>query len=147
MSGPADRPGYGNQPGTNGADGNDRSVGELFNQVANDLGVLLATQIELAKVELRDEAVRAGRTAKLLGAASAIAGITAVLISFAAAWGIGEALDSPALGFLITGVLYGVVAVVLFVRGRAQMRRVTPIAPRTMATIKDDARWARGQIR
>lgn len=146
MSGPTDRSRYGDYSGANGAEG-DKSVGELFNQVTSDLGVLLATQIELAKVELRDEAVRAGRTAKLLGAAAGIGGLAAVLMSFAAAWGIGEAVDSPAIGFLVIGVLFAAVATALFVRGRAQMREVTPIAPKTMATIKEDARWAKGQMR
>jgi uncharacterized membrane protein YqjE len=128
------------------ADGDDRSVGELFSQVANDLGGLLSSQIELAKAELREDAVRAGKAAKLLSAGAGVAALTAVLLSFAAAWAIGEGLDSPALGFLIVGVLYGAVAVVLFLRGRDRLREVTGIAPQTVETLKDDARWAKAQV-
>lgn len=144
MSGSIERPGYGERP-PGSAGGTDQRLSELFNQVANDLGVLMATQIELAKVELRDEAVRVGHTARLLGAGAASAVLAAVLLAFAAAWGIGEALDSPGLGFMITGALAGAAALAMVMRGRSQMRRMTPIAPRTMGTLRDDARLARGK--
>lgn len=127
-------------------DDGDRSVGELFGQVAADLGDLLSSQIELAKAELREDAARAGKAAKLLSAGAGVAALTAVLLSFAAAWALGEWLDSPALGFLIVGVIYGAVAGVLFVRGRDRIREITGIAPQTVATLKDDARWAKAQV-
>ena len=39
----------------------DRSLGELFGQMTTDVSTLFRKEIELAKVELRDEAKRAGR--------------------------------------------------------------------------------------
>lgn len=123
----------------------EKSVGELFNQVATDVGILLSTQIDLAKLELREEAVRAGRAARLLGAGVGAAAFTLLMASFAAAWGIGEGLDSPALGFLIVGAVYGIGAAVLLVGGRARVRNLNAIPRETVATLKDDVRWARQQ--
>ena len=125
----------------------DKTVGELFNQVATDVGSLLSTQIDLAKLELREEAMRAGNAAKLLGAGAAAAVFTALMLSFAAAWAIGDALDTPALGFLIIGVIYGVVAAVLLLRGRDRMREVNGVPQQTIAAIKDDVRWMKEQAR
>lgn len=123
----------------------EKTVGELFNQVATDVGALLSTEIDLAKLELREEAVRAGRAAKLMSIGTVTAYFAVLLASFAAAWAIGDALDTPAIGFLIIAALYGVAAAVLLVRGREQVRRVNGVPKQTIATIKEDIQWARQQ--
>ena len=46
----------------------DESVSELFGKVASDIGALLSSEVELAKVELREEAQRLGRAAGMLTA-------------------------------------------------------------------------------
>jgi uncharacterized membrane protein YqjE len=121
----------------------EKSVGELFNQVATDVGILLSTQIDLAKLELREEAIRAGRAAKLLSIGAVVSWLTVVMLSFAAAWAIGDALDTPALGFLILGVVYGIAAAILLLRGRDRMREVNAVPEQTVATLKDDVAWAK----
>jgi hypothetical protein len=68
-----------------------------------------------------------------------------LLLSFAAAWGLAELLDSAALGFLIVGVIYAVVATVLFIVGRNRMREVHPVPEATIASIKEDIQWLRQQ--
>ena len=123
----------------------DESVGELVGKVASDIGALVHTELELAKVELREEAQRLGRAAGMLGGAALVGWFAALLLSFAAAWGLGELLDSPALGFLIIGVVYTVVTAVLFVQGRNRMREVHPVPEATIASIKEDIQWLKRQ--
>ena len=123
----------------------DPTAGELFQQVAADVGNLVSTQIALAKLELREEAQRAGRAAKLLGVGAAAGVLALLLLSMAAAWGLAELLDSPGLGFLIVGALYAVVALVLLSRGRDQIREVNPIPEETISSLKEDFQWARRQ--
>jgi uncharacterized membrane protein YqjE len=123
----------------------DDSIGELVGRVASDVGALIASEIELAKVELREEAKQAGRAAAMLGAGAAVAWFAATLLSFAAAWGLAELLDSPALGFLIIGVIYTVAAAVLFVQGRNRVRAVNLVPENTIATIKEDIEWLKQQ--
>jgi uncharacterized membrane protein YqjE len=110
------------------------------------LGVLLSTQIDLAKLELREEASRAGRAARLLSAGVAVGLMAGVLLSFAAAWAIAEWLDSPALGFVIVGVLYALGATVLVLRGRDRMREVSVVPRQTVEALKGDVDWARRQV-
>ena len=123
----------------------DESVGELVGKVASDVGALISSQIELAKVELRGEAAQAGRAAGMLGASAFVAWFAALFLSFAAAWGFGELLDSNPLGFLIIGVVDTLVAVVLFVQGRNRMREVHPVPEATLASIKEDIQWLKRQ--
>jgi uncharacterized membrane protein YqjE len=123
----------------------EESVGELIGKVATDIGALLSCELELAKVELREEAQRMGRAAGMLGAGAIVGWFAALLLSFAAAWGLGELLDSPALGFLIIGAVDAVVAAVLIVQGRNRMRDVHPVPEATLATIKEDIQWLKRQ--
>jgi len=122
----------------------DESVGELLGKVASDIGGLLSTEVELAKVELRDEATRLGRAAGLFGGGAVVAWFAALLLSFAAAWGLAELVDSIPLGFLIVGVIYAAVAAVLIVLARKRLREVhAPEA--TIASIKEDIQWLKQQ--
>jgi uncharacterized membrane protein YqjE len=123
----------------------DKTVGDLFNQVASDVGALLSTEIDLAKLELREEAMRAGRAAKLMSTGAIVAYFAAVMLSFAAAWAIGDAVDIPAIGFLVIGVLYAIAAAFLILRGREQVRRINGVPKQTIATIKEDIQWAKQQ--
>jgi hypothetical protein len=123
----------------------DESVGELVGLIAADVRNLVSSEIQMAKLELRDEAKRAGRAAGMLGAGSFVAYLAIVLLSFAAAWGLAELLDSPGLGFLIIGVLYALVAAVLLMQGRNRLREVHPVPEETIATIKEDVQWLKRQ--
>jgi hypothetical protein len=123
----------------------DESVGELVGKVAADIGALLSSEVALAKLELREEAQRFGRAAGMLGAGAIVGWFAALLLSFAAAWGLAELFDSPALGFLVVGVIDAAVAAVLFIAGRNRMREVHPVPEATIATIKEDIQWLRQQ--
>jgi uncharacterized membrane protein YqjE len=122
----------------------DKSLGELFGQLSSDFGELMSTQVELAKLEIKEEANRAAKSAAMM-AGAAVAGIlTLLLASFALAWGLNDLFDSVWLGFLVVTVLYAIAAAVLFAIGRERMKAVQPI-PETMDTVKEDLQWARQQ--
>ena len=123
----------------------DESVGELVGKVASDIGALISSEVELAKVELREEANRLGRAVGMLGGGAIVAWFAVLLLSFAAAWGLAELVDSVPLGFLIVGVTYAAVAAVLFLVGRNRMRDVHPVPEATIASIKEDIQWLRQQ--
>jgi uncharacterized membrane protein YqjE len=122
----------------------DKSLGELFGQLSSDFGDLVSTQVDLAKLEIKEEMNRAAKSAGMM-AAAAVAGIlTLLLASFALAWGLNDLFDSVWLGFLVVAVLYGIAAAVLFVTGRERLKAVKPM-PETVDTVKEDLQWARQQ--
>jgi uncharacterized membrane protein YqjE len=121
----------------------DQSIGELISRMTTDVSALVSTQIELAKVEIKEEVARAGKGAGMLGGA-AVAGLMALLLlSFAAAWGLSE-LVPEGVAFLIVGLVYVAVAAVLFLQGKEQVKS-TPVVPTTVETLKEDVEWARQQ--
>jgi len=127
--------------------GDERSLGELFSDLTSDLQVLVRKEVELAKVEVKEQASRAGKAGAMLGG-TAVCGLMALLlISFAAAWGLAEGVPTW-LAFLAIGLLYGAIAGLLLVVGKKKLSTIGP--PRqTVQTLKADveaakAGWARG---
>ncbi len=123
----------------------DVPLGELVSQLTDDLRELATAQVQLAKVELQEEVARAKEGAVMFGAAALAGWLTVTLLSFAAAWGLAEVMP-PGWAFLIVGLMWATVAALAFVRGRARMQQVEAV-PETMTSIKEDARWARRQMR
>jgi len=123
----------------------DASLGELIGRMSSDLSTLVHKEIELAKVEIKEEVGKAGKGAGMIGG-TAVAGLLALLlISFAAAWGLAEVMPNG-LAFLIVGIIYAIVAGVLFVAGRNELKNVRPVPEQTAETLKEDVRWAKQQL-
>lgn len=122
----------------------DRSFGELVARLAGEFGDLVATHIELAKVEIKQEVAKAGKGAGLLGAGGVAGWMAALLLSLAAGWGLAEALDSIWLGFLIVGLVWAVAAAILVAVGRNRLREVT--GPEvTQRELEKDKKWLNEQ--
>ena len=132
----------------------EQSLGELFGRVTSDMSTLVRQEMQLAKVEIKQEVRTAGRAGGLLGG-GAFAGYVALLfVSVAIALLIATALpDSMSetmrhlIGFLIVGLLYGIAAAVLLSKGKKQLDKVDPVPHQTVETLKEDVQWAKTQTR
>ena len=124
----------------------DQSLGDLFGTLTSDLSELVRSEMELARVEIRAEAAKAGRAAGMLGAGGLIAYLGLGLLAMAAAWGLAEVIDAG-WAFLIVGVVIAAIGAVLVMKGRDQLREVRPVPEETVETLKEDARWARAQVK
>lgn len=118
------------------------SLGELVGELATDLSRLMRQELELAKAEIRQEAVKAGKATGMLAGAGFAGYMTAVLASFALVFGLANLIG---LGWsaLIVALLWGIAGAVLFTTGRTRLRRVSPTPERTVETLKEDAEWLR----
>lgn len=123
----------------------EKSMGELFSQLGDDLSGLISSQMELARAELTTQAKEAGKGAVLFGAAGALGYLSLILLSFAAAWGL-SAVMPEGLAFLIVGVVVAVATAVLAMVARSKVEAATPVAPETMDTLKEDVQWTRRRM-
>ena len=122
----------------------DKSLGELLAQLSADFGELVSVQVELAKVELKDEARTTARSAGMFGGAAVAALLAFLLVSLAAAWGLAEVVPEG-VAFLIVAVVWAIAAGALFMVARKQVREIEPI-PETRESMKEDVQWARQQM-
>lgn len=115
------------------------SVGDLIGNISNDLSTLFRQEVELAKVELKQEAAKAGKAAGMLGGAGFAGYLAVVLLSFAVVFGLANVIDAG-WAALIVAVLWAIVGAVLYAGGRKKLKTVE--APRrTVDTLKEDAQW------
>lgn len=122
----------------------DQSLGQLVGRMTSDLSTLFRQEIELAKVELREEVAKAGKGAGMFGGAGFAGYMAILLLSFAGAWGLAE-LMAAGLAFLIVGALYAVVAAGLLLVGRRKLKSIRG-PQQTVKTVKEDVQWAREQM-
>lgn len=128
------------------ADTSDRSLSDLLSTLTAQLSTLFRKEVELAQIEVKQEIRRGGKAAGALGAAGAAGYMALLMLSFALAWGLGELLAVWA-GFLIVGVIYAIVAGVLYSSGKKKLDQFDPKPEQTMETLKEDAEWAKARTR
>ncbi|HET6480034.1 MAG TPA: phage holin family protein [Actinoplanes sp.] len=116
------------------------SVGELIGNISNDLSQLFRQEVELAKAELKQEAVKAGKAGGMLGGAAFAGYLAVVLLSFALVFAL-DAVMPAGWAALIVAVLWAVIGGVLYTTGKKKLATVDPVPHRTVDTIKEDARW------
>jgi uncharacterized membrane protein YqjE len=119
----------------------DRSVGSLVGRMASDLGNLIRKEIELAKVETKEELSKAGKAGSQFGVAGLAAYMSLFFVSIAAALVLDHFMPSP-LAFAIVAAVYGITAAVFAARGRQQMQEIRTL-PETRETIQEDVTWVK----
>jgi len=120
------------------------TIGEAVSATTRDFGRLLEKELELARVELREEAAAAGKSAALLAVGATMLAMGVLIVLLAAAWGLAEAIPLWA-ALAIVGVVTVAVGAVVAMAGRRRLARIEPV-PQTIETIKEDAQWARQQV-
>ena len=124
----------------------ERSLGELFSELANETTTLVRQEVQLAKIELGQKAAHAGKQVGLvaLGGAVAYAGLLAVLAALILLLGQFIPMWASALlvGLVVMGIGYYLSQQHIDALKHADM---TPRA--TLETLRQDKEWAREQIR
>jgi hypothetical protein len=103
----------------------DPSLGDLVATATKDLSSLMRQELELAKVELKRDAVAAGKGAGGLGAAGFAGMLGLIFLSIAAAYALGRVVPLGA-GFLIVGCVYLLVAAVAGLVGIKSFKKMGP---------------------
>ncbi len=110
------------------------SAGDLFSDLAADFSTLIRQEVDLAKAELRQSAIRAGKGAGLLGGAGVSGYMFLLFASVAAWWGIGDA-TGHGWSALIVAAIWLIIVAVFALTGRRELSAVSGI-PQTTQTMK-----------
>jgi len=111
------------------------SIGELISDISADLSTLMRQEVALAKAEAKDSAAKAGKGAGMLGGAGYAAHLTMLFLSITLWMALAYLFDDLAWSALVVAVLWGIVAAILAVMGRKQLKKVQGM-PQTTETAK-----------
>jgi len=124
----------------------ERSLGELFGDLAHDMGALVRQEVQLATTEVTHNLSRAARDVALIaiGGIVAYAGLLAILAALII--GLTVAGLSRWQAALAVGVVVAAIGALVVQRGIAALKHAD-LAPReTMETIKEDTQWAKDRM-
>lgn len=124
----------------------ERTVGELFGQLTQDLTLLVRQEIQLAQTEISAKVSRIGANL----AAIVLGGFVAYMagLAFVAALILvlhDEAGLSPWVSTLIVGAVLALAGCLLLLGGLRELKRADLTPRRTVETLKDDLKWAKEQ--
>jgi len=116
---------------------------ELLRSLLADIRLMLELEAELAKLEVKDKASRVGIAGRILSGAAVVALLALGTLIAAAVAGLAIVLPLWAAALIVGSVLV-VVAVVMYLVGRARIRTVGSLAPTaTIETAREDVAWIR----
>ena len=125
-------------------DSDDRSLGQVVSDLSTDLSTLMKQEVQLAKVELKEEVTKVGKGAGMLGGAGFAGWFVLLFLSLALTFLLDDWLPIEAAALITAGV-WAVVAAVLALVGRKELQESNPQLPKTQQTLKEDVQWARAQ--
>ncbi len=111
------------------------SIGQLFGEISKDLSTLMRQEVALAKAEATQSAKQASKGAGMFAGAGYAGHLTVLFLSFALWWALGYWFDNLAWAALVVAIIWGVVAAVLALRGKKEMKEVQGL-PKTADTVK-----------
>jgi Putative Actinobacterial Holin-X, holin superfamily III len=111
------------------------SLGDLLAEVTRDVSTLMRQEVELAKAEIRQSATNAGKGAGLLAGAAVAGYLTILFLSIALWWALGYLIGN-AWSAVVVAVIWGIVALVLALRGRKELQAIRGV-PDTVDTLKE----------
>lgn len=117
----------------------ERSIGELFGQLTQDLSLLVRQETQLAKTEIQEKISRASRDLVALAAG----GIVALIGGFAITTAIILLLVDPVglepwLAALLVGAVLAGGGYLMLQKGLSDLKTVDPAPRRTVESVKED---------
>jgi hypothetical protein len=123
----------------------ERPLGELFSDLANETSTLFRNEVALAKVELTEKATAVGKNVASLVIGGAVA--YAALLAICAAVILLLDMAMPAwLSALIVGLIVGCIAWLLISKAITALRHTELKPQETVESLKEDAQWIKDQI-
>jgi Putative Actinobacterial Holin-X, holin superfamily III len=121
----------------------DAPIADLLRSLLADVRLLVQREAQLARLELKDKGTHLGIAAGMIAGAGVVGLLALGTLIAAAVLGVAVALPAWAAA-LIVGTLLVLVAVVLFLVGRARMRALGSLVPtETIETVREDVAWMR----
>ena len=133
----------------------DRSLGDLFTELATESSTLIRQEIALAQSEITQKAIRAGTQIGyvviggvfgLLAGLALLAGIIIGLGQMISTYAKVEQMTGAWISAFIVAAVVGAIAAYLITSALAELRKVDVTPHKTVQSLKEDAQWLKDQV-
>jgi len=124
----------------------ERSIGELFGELSQDMGLLVRQEAQLAKTEMQTKLSKVTRDLVALASGGLVALVGGLAVTAAVILLLIDPVGlKPWLAALLVGAVLGIAGWVMLQRGLKDLKQTDPTPRRTVETIKEDIQWAKEQ--
>lgn len=123
----------------------EKSVGDLFSDLASEASTLVRQEVGLAVVELKQKATYAGSQVGYVATGMILAAVSLLALSASLALGLARFLPLWTSALLV-GLAIGVAAYVTAQKGLSALKNMNPELQQTRASMEENKRWALKQI-
>lgn len=116
----------------------DKSLGELFRDLAQEVSTLVRQEANLAKVEMSQKAAEAGKDVGMLAAGGAVAYAGLLAILAAIICGLAQAGMPWWAAALVVGIVVAGAGGALAWQGLSALKKFDPVPRQTLETLKED---------
>jgi hypothetical protein len=120
-----------------------RSIGQILGDVSRDVSTLMRQEVALAKAELRQSGVQAGKGVGMYVGAAVAGMLFLVFLSVCVWWALGG-LIGRGWSALIVAVVWAIVAAILALTGKKEFDRIRGL-PQTAETMSKVPNALKGQ--
>jgi len=124
----------------------ERSVGELFSELAVETSTLVRQEVKLATTELTQKATYAAKQGAFIAIGSVFGALSLFTLFGALVLGIGTVIPLWA-SVLLFGILFAAVASGLVIKGVTALRNADLAPKQTLQSIEENKSWILEQIR
>lgn len=123
----------------------ERSLGELFSELAAETGTLVRQEVALAQSELTTKAASVGKNVGFLAIGGAVG--YAAMLAILAGIILGLSYFMPAwIASILVGLLVGAVAFFVISSALEELKKTNLKPEEAVESIKEDAQWLKNQV-
>jgi len=123
----------------------ERSLGDLFSELAGETGTLVRQEVALAQAEMMHKATKAGKNVGFLVIGGAVGYAAALAMTAGIILLIAQVIPAWASALLV-GVAIGAVAYFMISSALEKLRKTDPVPRNTIETLKEDAQWLKKEV-
>jgi hypothetical protein len=123
----------------------ERSLGDLFSELAAETGTLVRQEVALAQAEITSKATKVGKNVGFLAVGGAVG--YAALLAILAGVVLGLSYFMPAwIAAILVGLVVGAVAFFMVSSALQELKNTNLKPEETVDSIKEDAQWLKDQV-
>lgn len=124
----------------------ERSVGELFSELASETSTLVRQEVQLAAREMTLKASYAARQAAIIGGGLLLGVVSLLSLIAALVFGLATMITLWKSALLV-GALLMLLAALLVWKGAAALREMSLLPKQSIQSLKEDEQWVQEQVR